>query len=137
MSKSNQRVFQILSEMFNFKMSIRRATVWGRLRNKTWNGVVGLLNRSEIDFAISGLAYSVNFLYFLIGAAYLHDKQNKKQVSDGKATDMECTNQPRTHFMFSKFIRLFGQCVFNIALQLPEFCLYFVIRRLSMHSIFL
>nr|QGW45456.1 ionotropic receptor 75f [Bradysia odoriphaga] len=57
MSKGNMRVFEILSEMYNFKMTIRRATVWGRIKNNSWNGVVGLLNRSEIDMAISGLRW--------------------------------------------------------------------------------
>ncbi|XP_037027053.1 glutamate receptor U1-like isoform X2 [Bradysia coprophila] len=57
MSKSNMRVFQILSEMYNFKMTIRRATLWGRIQNNSWNGVLGLLNRSEIDMGISGLRW--------------------------------------------------------------------------------
>lgn len=58
MSKSNYRVFQILMEMYNFRMLIRRARVWGVLqKNGSWNGVVGLINRTEIDISISGLRW--------------------------------------------------------------------------------
>lgn len=57
MSKSNYRVFQILMQMYNFSMVIRRAKVWGALVNGSWNGVVGLLNRTEIDIAVSGLRW--------------------------------------------------------------------------------
>lgn len=58
MSKSNYRVFQILMEMFNFNMVIRRGKVWGALvPDGSWNGVVGMLNRSEIDISISGLRW--------------------------------------------------------------------------------
>lgn len=57
MSKSNYRVFQILMQMYNFRMVIRRAKVWGFLVNGSWTGVVGLLNRTEMDISISGLRW--------------------------------------------------------------------------------
>ncbi|KAJ6639576.1 hypothetical protein Bhyg_12323, partial [Pseudolycoriella hygida] len=56
MSKSNYRVFQILMEWLNFSMVIRRSRNWGSLTSDgSWNGVVGLLNRTEIDISVSGL----------------------------------------------------------------------------------
>lgn len=57
MSKSNYRVFQILMQMYNFSMVIRRTKVWGALVDGRWKGVVGLLNRTEIDISVSGLRW--------------------------------------------------------------------------------
>lgn len=58
MSKSNYRVFQVLMEMYNFSMVLRRTRVWGgHLSDGSWSGVVGLLNRSEIDISVSALRW--------------------------------------------------------------------------------
>lgn len=58
MSQSNYRVFQILMEFLNFSMVIRRSRNWGALTSDgSWNGVVGLLNRTEIDISVSGLRW--------------------------------------------------------------------------------
>lgn len=45
-------------QMFNFKMAVRRAKIWGYLQaNGSWLGAIGLINRSEIDICLSGLRW--------------------------------------------------------------------------------
>lgn len=57
-SRNNYRLFKILTEMFNFKIFLRRGRLWGgRTENGSWTGVVGLLNRSEIDFSVTGVRW--------------------------------------------------------------------------------
>lgn len=51
--KNTYRLFQLIMEMFNFKLSVRRATAWGVLSsNGTWKGIIGMLSREEVDFGI-------------------------------------------------------------------------------------
>lgn len=51
--KNNFRLMGIVKQMFNFNILLRRAQVWGILRpNGTWEGVIGLLSRDEIDFSV-------------------------------------------------------------------------------------
>lgn len=56
--RGNYRVYDVLMEMFNFKVQIRRGKIWGALQSDGfWIGVVGSLNRSEIDLSISSLRW--------------------------------------------------------------------------------
>lgn len=58
MNRNMYRLFQLMSEMYNFKMAIRRTKIWGFLQpNGTWIGAIGLLNRSEVDICISGFRW--------------------------------------------------------------------------------
>lgn len=45
-------------QMYNFKLTVRRAKIWGHLQSDGyWQGAVGLINRSEVDICISGLRW--------------------------------------------------------------------------------
>lgn len=56
--RGNYRVIQVLMQMYNFKVKIRRGKIWGALqKDGFWIGVVGSLNRSEIDLSISSLRW--------------------------------------------------------------------------------
>lgn len=56
--RGNYRVYDVLMEMFNFNVAIRRGKIWGALQpDGFWIGVVGSLNRSEIDLSISSLRW--------------------------------------------------------------------------------
>lgn len=58
MNRNVYRIFQLLMEMYNFKMTMRRSNIWGLLQpNGSWIGALGLLNRSEVDIGISGLRW--------------------------------------------------------------------------------
>lgn len=60
-SKNSYRMYQFLTEMFNFKMAIRRSAIWGALKsNGTWIGALGLINRSEVDICVSGVRWEVD-----------------------------------------------------------------------------
>lgn len=109
MSKSNYRVFQILSEMFNFKMAIRRTKIWGKLKPESgWSGVVGLINRSEIDIAISGLRWEM----------------------DRYGAFDQTTNSFYVQLVYlSDFIK-FPSAKRTVSLQSTESCSYFAIRKL-------
>lgn len=56
--RGNYRVYQILMQMYNFRVVIRRGRIWGaRKPDGFWKGVVGALNRSEIDLSITSLRW--------------------------------------------------------------------------------
>lgn len=51
--KMSFKLFQLMKKMYNFNLLVHRTHVWGiPSPNGTWNGVVGMLSRNEIDFAI-------------------------------------------------------------------------------------
>lgn len=51
--KMGYRLFKLIKKMFNFNFIVHRAHVWGILRpNGTWKGVIDMLARDEIDFAM-------------------------------------------------------------------------------------
>lgn len=53
------RMFLLIMEMFNFKANLRLTNVWG-LKDKHgyWRGAVGALNRSQVDFCVTGLRWA-------------------------------------------------------------------------------
>nr|QGW45452.1 ionotropic receptor 75b [Bradysia odoriphaga] len=53
-SRFNYRIFQIMQQMFNFKIFLQRANSDGDLRNGRWQGAIGMINRREVDISVSG-----------------------------------------------------------------------------------
>lgn len=48
----------MIREMFNFNLFVRRSNIWGvKLPNGTWQGSIGMLNRSEVDIMISSVRW--------------------------------------------------------------------------------
>lgn len=61
LSRSSYRSISLVMEMFNFKMLIRRVRDWGGLKpDGKWIGLVGMINRSEADFTISGVRWDMD-----------------------------------------------------------------------------
>lgn len=54
MSRLNYRLFQIMQQMYNFKIFLQRAHMWGYLKNGFWQGALGMLSRKEVDISVSG-----------------------------------------------------------------------------------
>lgn len=53
------KLFELIMEMYNFKVLIRRARTWIVVdADGRWSGSVGILRRGEVDVAISGLRHS-------------------------------------------------------------------------------
>lgn len=51
--KHNHRLFALIKDMFNFKLLVYRASVWGMLSsNGTWKGVIDMLSKNEVDLAV-------------------------------------------------------------------------------------
>lgn len=57
--KNNYRLYQLMMDMFNFKLFVHRASVWGILSpNGTWKGVIGMLSRNEVDLAVPAFRWA-------------------------------------------------------------------------------
>lgn len=58
MNRLMYRLFVLMMDMFNFKVHLRLANIWGSLDSKSkWHGAIGMINRSEVDFCFSGLRW--------------------------------------------------------------------------------
>lgn len=57
MSRLNYRLFQIIQQMYNFKIFLQRAHTLGDLNNGRWKGAIGMINRQEVDLCLSGLRW--------------------------------------------------------------------------------
>lgn len=52
-------LFVLMMEMFNFRVNLRLAHLWGmKDANGKWHGAVGALNRSQVDFCVTGLRWA-------------------------------------------------------------------------------
>lgn len=59
MTRLMYNLFLLMMEMFNFKVNLRLAHLWGLKDSAgTWHGAVGVLNRSQADFCITGLRWA-------------------------------------------------------------------------------
>lgn len=60
MTRYMYRLFVLMMEMFNFKVNLRVAHFWARKdANGNWLGAAGALNRSEVDFCVTGLKWAI------------------------------------------------------------------------------
>ncbi len=58
MSRLMYRVFLLMKDMLNFKLTIRLSSIWGfRDSAGKWHGAIGMTNRSEVDLCMSGLRW--------------------------------------------------------------------------------
>lgn len=56
------RLFVLMMESFNFKVNLRLAHLWGmKDTDGNWQGAVGALNRSHVDFCVTGLRWASTF----------------------------------------------------------------------------
>lgn len=59
MNRMAYRLFLIMMDMYNFTMNLRVSDIWGSLDSEgRWHGAIGLLNRSEVDLAISAFRWT-------------------------------------------------------------------------------
>lgn len=57
--KNNFRLFELIKEKYNFNLIAHRAAVWGILNpNGTWKGIIGMLQRNEIDFGVPAFRWA-------------------------------------------------------------------------------
>lgn len=57
--KNNYRLFRLMKEMFNFNLIVHRAHVWGILQpNRTWKGIIGMLQRDEVDLGMPAFRWA-------------------------------------------------------------------------------
>lgn len=56
-TRFNYRLFQIMQQMYNFKIFLQRANSWGDLKNGRWQGAIGIINRQEVDIGESGFQW--------------------------------------------------------------------------------
>lgn len=59
MSRYMYRLFLLMTQMFNFKMNLRLTHLYApKDSDGKWHGAVGALNRSEVDFCVTGLKWA-------------------------------------------------------------------------------
>lgn len=57
-SRTNYRLFTLIMDKHNFKISIRVAESWAALDSSgIWHGAIELVNRSEVDFCLTPLRW--------------------------------------------------------------------------------
>lgn len=58
MNRMSYRLFQMMAERHNFSIFYKRSNKWGYTVNGSWIGVIGLMVRREVDFAVTPLRWS-------------------------------------------------------------------------------
>ncbi|KAG4074482.1 hypothetical protein HA402_015771 [Bradysia odoriphaga] len=76
MNRMSYRLVHVLMDMYNFKIHLRLATIWGSLDSKKrWLGAIGLLNRSEVDFSTTCVRLGVECYGAFEFTTYSHRNQ--------------------------------------------------------------
>ncbi|XP_037041261.1 ionotropic receptor 75a-like [Bradysia coprophila] len=58
-SRYMYRLFLLMMEMYNFKVNLKLTNLWGLKDDQGyWHGAVGALNRSQVDFCVTGLRWA-------------------------------------------------------------------------------
>lgn len=59
MSRYMYSLFVLMMEMYNFRVNLRLAHLWGiKDADGKWHGAVGALNTSQVDFCVTGLRWA-------------------------------------------------------------------------------